>query len=572
MNPRTFSTYVKQSIKRSLLAGPLFAAQAWGRSPADQLAIFRDVRRTSRELRFIRDRGLPADPEKRVLVISNTDDVYPIKLELMLVTGLRETGWTPIVLLTRKALWAKSYFEAGGVRDFVYWEDYSISQSDRDKCFRDATQFMEGAWTFQEVKAWMYQDAWIGPQILSAISRKNYLGAPDVSDPEIRREISELLPRILCNVVQSARLIHHVRPTLATVNEANGPDMGPIVDMAIHFGTSVAQYVQPSRDDAVIFKRLNSQTRRIHPASASTHTLELLEKMEWNDEREKELAQEFDDRYSGKWFLQSRNQQHVKVESVDAVRVKLGVDPRKKVATVFSHVLWDANLFYGDDLFEDYGDWFVQTVKAACANPELNWLIKLHPANAWKRARDNADGELTETVLIREKIGELPAHVKLIFPTSEISTRALFDISDYAITVRGTAGVELPCFGVPTLTAGTGRYSGLGFTIDSETKEEYLRRLAHLQAQPPMKEAEILLAKKHAYALFRLRPWKMKSFKSVFTYPKRGRHPLDQNLFAQTDEFEKIVSNGDLRKWAEWAGRLESIDYLDDLPEGSVTK
>ena len=34
----------------------------------------------------------------------------------------------------------------------------------------------------------------------------------------------------------------------------------------------------------------------------------------------------------------------------------------------------------------------------------------------------------------------------------------LFKVIDYGITVRGTIGIELPCFGIPVITAGTGRY------------------------------------------------------------------------------------------------------------------
>ena len=51
-------------------------------------------------------------------------------------------------------------------------------------------------------------------------------------------------------------------------------------------------------------------------------------------------------------------------------------------------------------------------------------------------------------------------------PYSEISTRSIFGVTDYGITIRGSVGFELPCFGVPVLTAGTGFYSGRGFTID----------------------------------------------------------------------------------------------------------
>lgn len=186
----------------------------------------------------------------------------------------------------------------------------------------------------------------------------------------------------------------------------------------------------------------------------------------------------------------------------------------------------------------------------------------MHPANLWKRARENTKSELAEIALICEKVGELPAHVKLLYPNTDIGTWSLFQAADYGITVRGTIGMELPCFGKPVFTAGTGRYSGLGFTIDSAAKEEYLDKLAKIHEYPLLTEEQTLLAKKHAYAAFRLRPWPMKSFRAVFNYKKRGIHPLDHNLLLNARGLEEIKANGDLEKWARWAcGR--DIDYLD---------
>ena len=106
---------------------------------------------------------------------------------------------------------------------------------------------------------------------------------------------------------------------------------------------------------------------------------------------------------------------------------------------------------------------------AACANDRVNWVVKLHPANVWKRRRDRVSGELDELVAIRERVGELPPHVRLLEPDTDISTWSLFDVTDFGVTIRGSVGFELPCFGVPVLTAGTGFYSGRGFTVDSET-------------------------------------------------------------------------------------------------------
>ena len=74
---------------------------------------------------------------------------------------------------------------------------------------------------------------------------------------------------------------------------------------------------------------------------------------------------------------------------------------------LFSHVLWDAKLFYGEDLFDNYGHWFAETVAAAAANPRMNWIIKLHPANLWKRKLSGVTFEYGELALIRERVGEL---------------------------------------------------------------------------------------------------------------------------------------------------------------------
>ena len=109
-------------------------------------------------------------------------------------------------------------------------------------------------------------------------------------------------------------------------------------------------------------------------------------------------------RYQGKWFIQSRNQPDVKELPRDDVFKKLGLIDDRELGVVFSHVLWDANLFYGKDLFEDYGEWFAETTKAACLNTNLNWLIKMHPANLWKRQRDGVRKEYSEVKLSRSTL------------------------------------------------------------------------------------------------------------------------------------------------------------------------
>jgi hypothetical protein len=53
----------------------------------------------------------------------------------------------------------------------------------------------------------------------------------------------------------------------------------------------------------------------------------------------------------------------------------------------------------------------------------------------------------------------------VLLPDTKISTLSLYRFADYGVTVRGTPGLEIACFGKPAFTAGTGTYAGLGFHL-----------------------------------------------------------------------------------------------------------
>jgi hypothetical protein len=210
----------------------------------------------------------------------------------------------------------------------------------------------------------------------------------------------------------------------------------------------------------------------------------------------------------------------------------------------------------------------VESVRAACANDRVNWIVKLHPANVWKRKRDNVTGDLDELVAIRERVGELPAHVRVLKPDSDLSARSVFDVTDVGVTIRGSVGFELPCFGVPVLTAGTGFYSGRGFTVDSASTEEYLARLRTIEETPPLTDGEVLLAKKHAYALFRLRQTRFTSFRSVFQPLEHVDRPFEASIEVFAGSADELARADDLRRLGRWAADSRALDYLDDRPDG----
>jgi hypothetical protein len=566
---------LKKLINIPVIGPVLFKIRRFVHDPAGMVAAWRDYFKTRRDAAFIRREIRTRQHGPMALILCMDDDsIYMLKIFAMLAVGLKLEGWRITVLLKDRARsQGRRYFRAFGIDHFVYFGDFSLSAEERRLCADQARSFMTDASSFRTVKNWRFRDSWIGPQILSTVSRHRLEGTPDVTDPKVRGEISSLLPLIFETINKAGKVVDAAEPQLALTIEANYANFGPLVDVLITSGINVVQIVQPWRDDTLTFKRLTRETRRQHPSSVSSRTFHEFIKRPWTTAHDQQLEQILADRYSGRWFLQARNQPGTAQKNRNEILAKLQFDPAKKTAVIFSHILWDANLFYGDDLFGDYGDWLVQTVRAACQNSEVNWLIKLHPANVWKRARERFEGEYAEVSLIHREIGALPAHVRLLPAETDISTFSIFQIADYGITVRGTTGMELPCFGVTTFTAGTGRYSGLGFTVDSQSKEEYLGRLSRIHNFPSMDHEAVVLARKHAYAAFHLRLWPIKSFQSVFDYKPRGSHPLDHNLLFKVHSLEDILHNGDLKSWAVWAQDEKQVDFMIEdeiMPDRTV--
>jgi hypothetical protein len=279
--------------------------------------------------------------------------------------------------------------------------------------------------------------------------------------------------------------------------------------------------------------------------------------MDWTDAYWEALRAEVETSYrSGTWYDEVGTQFGKTTLDPAALLASLGLDPSRKTAAVFPHLFWDATFFWGDDLFNDYRDWFCEVLRIAARNDRLNWIVKLHPASIVKDRRDGYTGQPAEILAMRETLGELPAHIAFLPPDSAISTLSLYEIMDYCLTVRGTVGIDAAMYGIPVLTAGTGRYDGYGFTIDSSNREEYLARLAELETQAPLTDAQTELARRYAYGLFMLRPLELRTMRFQFCQDERATMDLALN----PPDAHPIASLPDIARLAEWlAGSQDDL-------------
>ena len=523
----------------------------------------RDYRAFRRRYGHVLDGVQPA-PRGTALLASLTHSVFQLKLEGMLAKAFQIKGLEPVAAVPADSDLPRRYLQLFGVRRFVAIED-SLTKADEGRVRREAAAALAQVSTTADLKELVFEGASVGRQALSTASRALHDGDVDVHDPAKLELVKRFLVLAMRTTIASRALLAELNPDLVLFNERNYAGEGPLSDVSLERGLNVVQFVSGFEDDSLVFKRYTAETKGLHPRSISDESWPRVESIDWTPAHNRELEREFVHRYDGTTFLSRWNQPRAQSISRGEIVARLGLDPARKTAVVFSHILWDANMFYGRDLFEDQEEWFVETVRAACENDRVNWVVKLHPANVWKLRRDGYEGELDEYVAIREQIGDLPPHVQVLPPDTDISTWSLFPVTDYGVTIRGSTGFELPCFGKPALTAGTGFYSGRGFTVDSESAPEYLQRLRAIHELEPLGSEQVTLARKHAYALFRLRQTRFSTFRSVYRSVDEidANSPFEATIEINASSAEELERAEDLRRFGDWAVDSRALDYLE---------
>jgi len=533
--------------------------------PGWELAIWRDDFAARRRLRWLRDVEPPSPGAPRALFVLRREDLFDIKSRLMLGAALQLEGVEPVVLANHHRVpRILRYARAFGVDSLHFRSDFPLSAAETAKITARRAELMAEEPEFSTVLAWTHGGQPLGERVLSTLIRETLDGEPDLGDPAIHQRLGRLVVQALVNYRQAERILDAIEPRWLLADESGYLTNGPLVDVALARGAEVFEVTPFLRDGTLVFKRMSSELGRETAPSVSRSTLELLSETPWTPAQDAELTRELQRRYGGDSAIQRMYQATTRPVEREGICRELELDPTLPIAVVFSHVLWDASFFYGQDLFLTYRRWLEATILAAAANPAVNWLIKTHPSNAFRLRHGDVSGPVAEVEVVRGCLRDLPQHVRLVLPETTVSSLSLFRHADVGITVRSTAGLEMACFGKPVITAGSGHYSGLGFTIDSSSPGEYLECLARVSDHlAPLGEGQVVRARRYAHALFELRPWVARSFAIRHDFPRDGRHPLDRNLVPIARSLAEAADNGDLHRWAAWAVRGRAADYLE---------
>lgn len=527
------------------------------------------VRRQERERRreFVKFKRVHADAlgcrlrpdgwgEKKALFVSS-GLVDAVRTEIGLIKGLELAGFTPVVL-TPPDRWLVKHYELARVQQILAWEDFlSPPDAVQGEAVVARLQSLEDLLTFE------HEGVRVGRFAASTALRWLRVGALNLESRDARARLVPFIASAMTYASAAQALVRRVKPELALFPDRGYTPAGELFDICLGDGVDVVTWNAAHKNNALMVKRYTRENRDDHPASLSPASWERVQHMGWAEAHRQRLRQELHGCYaSGEWYSEVGTQFNTRIMDPGEIRRRLGLDPRRKTAVIFPHILWDGTFFYGRDLFGSYEAWFIETVRAACANSRVNWVIKVHPGNMVKGVRDGVHGEPSEVRVIRQCIGPLPEHVRFIPAESDISTFSLYGLTDYCVTVRGTVGIEAASLGIPVLTAGTGRYDERGFTIDSHSRDEYLERIARIHEIPPLSPHQRELAERFAYAVFVLRPLSLTTV--TLEYQKDAKATPCARVNATTPE--DWLNAPDLRAFADWVADVKQLDFL--APDG----
>lgn len=485
------------------------------------------------------------------------------KVEALMAGLLRLKGYRAVVLLEDRSRAIEDIFRAA-VPDvsFVYLNG-GVERAQAEAASTMAEVIVAKARSLQELVTLEIDGFRIGRNVQSLVLRKFRLGRLDDANTKHRDATLETLARSLQAKSFAEKLLGDLKPDLAIFVERGYTPAAEIFDACIMRGTDAIQWCGAPQSDCLIYRRYDRQTRGEHTLALSDETWNRLLKMPWTVANDQMVVDRIVANYkSGAWYNRQRLQEDKAILSPDDVRRALRLDPSKKTAVIFCHILYDATFFYGESLFEDYEHWLVESVRSAVANPLLNWVVKVHPVNIWRSRMDGVQMVQLEAATLQKHFGVLPDHIKIMEADTGINTMSLFEVADYGLTVRGTIGMELPCFGIPVVTAGTGRYSGRGFTIDPGSRQEYADILARLHELPRLDDDQIRRARRHYYGALSLRPVPMRSFVLDFQAraPLSGVTQPDVRLMQKADA--SLLETEDLGRLIRWLTQSKVPELL----------
>jgi hypothetical protein len=343
---------------------------------------------------------------------------------------------------------------------------------------------------FETIENLHYEEVNVGKSARSAIIR--YLQGEELTGhEEIVREYA--FSALVC--AEAAKgAIEKFSPARVFMSTGIYADWGPALKTALARGLPVIAWMASYLSARFYFRRVEDEARiDFHNMSQSA----------W--ENRKHIPLTADQEAHLDKYLQNRYLNHVSFDmkslkkyngKIAHLREKYAPSPDKPVWGINAHINWDCVSDFSPMAHQSFDDWMLDTMRVIVEIPQVQWLVKVHPAEAW----DNPASGVQR--LIEKHFPNLPSHVRVIPAEEEISPLDFFELIDGGVTVYGTSGLEAALHGKPVILAGEAHYGGKGFTYDGLTIATYRELLHQAVSLKSLNEEQKRLARQYAYCFF----------------------------------------------------------------------
>ena len=507
-----------------------------------------------------------ADPNRMFAILSFTNLPLHAKFHCMVAKAMQLRGYTPVIFTYSGCRHAHKYFELFGIDEhLIMWDEYAQELPlDGDTVQSVVKALLPATPKIEDVLACQFHGVDIGKHALSVTARKRIEGNLNLDDPETFTMLRQYLSETIRSVLISRRFFDDYPIEKVLVRDAGYIPNGGIYETALTRDLDCVVYEQGQQRGTWIVKRYDKTSKGQHYFSLSDSTWETIKQEPWTPEEDARLEAVFAGRYQPDSTDDTRRlMSGKKLKTPEEVRDQLGLDPAKKTAVIFSHIAWDAAFFFGSCLFDDFEDWLFQTVKFVAREcPDVNWIVKLHPFNVFKLQRENKQEE--SEIRLLQTLMPLPDHVKIMRANTDINTQSLFPVIDYVLTVNGTVGMEFPCYGVPALLGGTGRYNGRGFTIEPQTQDEFYTMLKTLHHVDPLNDQTRDLARKHFLTVTQRRQTNLDDIMPMqLKRLNEAQSDVHDNISISARSLEEFRASESMTRFADWIAFSMEPDLLE---------
>lgn len=352
---------------------------------------------------------------------------------------------------------------------------------------------------------YVYKDINVGAYTLSAAVRYYQGKVTEYADDLLR----EFLFAALVTTEAALNKIETFKPDAIYMSHGMYTGWGPALAAAMQRGVPVVKFGGGYKKGCLHFHKIAAPTTNFHFGVLSNRGWKTRCDQPLSAWQERLLDDYLESRYlngSSAFFDITAS---VPLGSRQHTLSSLGLSAEKPVWCIFSHVTWDNAVNLTSMAFSDFNQWIVETLKTIVDIPDVQWLLKIHPAEKIFGVVDGVEKT------VASHFTELPGHIKIIPPDAHLNLYDLLGVLTGGVTCLGTVGLELAMMGKPVIVAADAYYSGKGFTCDGLTPVTYRDLLKKAPGMPPSLNAgQKQKARQFAYSYFIQRQIPMTTFRT----------------------------------------------------------